>query len=630
MADNKDLLIVNPPFANITYPALGPSLLTVGCQKQRIESAVYYANLRLAARIGYDLYRNISLSSATDLLGEALFAEWALNEVPSRANAQDVVRRIVDEADNSFFQRNELTAETLFAILPEIEACVDECVREILSHNPRIVGFTSVFQQTMSSLAIARRIKSIDPNVILVIGGGNVAAPMGQAVADMTDIFDFVFSGEADFDFPAFCARYLESGRLPETCVVECEAVANMDQVETPNYDDYVEQAEYFIAAGLLPEDLMQGVMFETSRGCWYGAKNHCKFCGLNGLEIGYRRKTPQRILTEIDLLADRYNPELLQAADNIMPLEFRREVLPVLADRAEPINLFYEVKSNLKASDLDQFVQAGVKKIQPGIESLSSHTLKLMAKGVTAVRNLCTMRDCASRKIYAAWNILYGFPGERKADYEATLEIMPYLEHLQAPEGIGPIRIDRYSPYFNNHAQYGIETIQPLPAYTHIYPEHTNFNDVAYAFLGDYTTEFLSDSDLMKRFRDAVLAWKDQWSKDQAPPQLYRMPLGNGMMLIQDTRRCAVQEYHVLSPSCSELLEKLQEPIRCNKLDEAFLADLQVLLDHHYVIEYEGYYLSVVLDPTHLTRLAQEKAARQEVSTELPIFELKLNVTSN
>ena len=165
MANNEDLLIVNPPFANITYPALGPSLLTVGCRKRNITSKVYYANLRLAARIGYDLYRHISLSSATDLLGEALFSEWALNEKPQLDQARGLVQRILTEADNSFFQRNDLTTETLFAILPDIEATIDECVQEILDHQPRIVGFTSVFQQTMSSLAIAQRLKRLNPNI---------------------------------------------------------------------------------------------------------------------------------------------------------------------------------------------------------------------------------------------------------------------------------------------------------------------------------------------------------------------------------------------------------------------------------------------------------------------------------
>ena len=200
-------------------------------------------------------------------------------------------------------------------------------------------------------------------------------------------------------------------------------------------------------------------------------------------------------------------------------------------------------------------------------------------------------------------------------------------------PEGIGPIRIDRYSPYFNDHIRYGIDTLHPLPAYAHIYPEHTNLTDLAYAFIGDYTTEFLADTDLIDRFREAVLTWKSLWNKDQVPPQLHRMPLGNGMTLVQDTRRCAKQAYHVLSESCSKLLETLDEPIRCNKFDAALESDLQILLDHHYVIEYEGYYLSLVLDPTCTQQSTPTSADTAdtadtiETKPELPVFNLASEV---
>ncbi|MEM7030938.1 MAG: RiPP maturation radical SAM C-methyltransferase [Chloroflexota bacterium] len=623
MINKEAVIIVNPPLANIAYPALGPSLLTVACDNQGIPSSVYYANLRLAARIGADLYRAISLFSATDLIGEALFCEWGLKPSPDISEAQKTVTQILNNADGRFVHEHTLSPEMLFAVFPEIEPTIDECVQEILARQPKIVGFSSVFQQTMSSMALARRIKALDPSITLVIGGGNVAAPMGDALAALNDVFDFVFSGEADFDFPKFCRQYLDTGHLPNTRVIECDTVADMDQVSCPNYDDYVAQATMFIDNGRLPADLMQGVMFETSRGCWYGAKNHCKFCGLNGLEIGYRRKSADRILAEIDTLQTRYTPKLLQAADNIMPHEFRRDVLPVLAQRDEPISLFYEVKSNLRQSDLDQFAQAGVTKIQPGIESLSSQTLKLMAKGVTAIRNLCTLRDCASNRIYAAWNILYGFPGERKSDYEATLAIMPYLEHLQPPEGIGPIRIDRYSPYFNDHQRYGIENLQPLPAYRHIYPAHTNLNALAYAFIGDYTTELLSDPEFLGCFRAAVAQWKAQWSKDQTAPLLQQMDLGNGMLLIHDTRRCAKQTYLVLSESCSNLLAKLEAPVRCSKFDQSQETDLQILLNNHYVIAYEGYYVSLVLDTARTLRQTQAALPKQVVEPELPLFEL-------
>jgi len=30
-------------------------------------------------------------------------------------------------------------------------------------------------------------------------------------------------------------------------------------------------------------------LLFETSRGCWWGERSHCTFCGLNGLDLAYR-----------------------------------------------------------------------------------------------------------------------------------------------------------------------------------------------------------------------------------------------------------------------------------------------------------------------------------------------------
>lgn len=39
---------------------------------------------------------------------------------------------------------------------------------------------------------------------------------------------------------------------------------------------------------------------FETSRGCWWGQKHHCRFCGVNGRTLRFRAKSPQRAINEI------------------------------------------------------------------------------------------------------------------------------------------------------------------------------------------------------------------------------------------------------------------------------------------------------------------------------------------
>src|SRR3954465_271775 len=42
-------------------------------------------------------------------------------------------------------------------------------------------------------------------------------------------------------------------------------------------------------------------MLIETARGCWWGAKNHCTFCGLNGETMGFRAKSADRVMTEIE-----------------------------------------------------------------------------------------------------------------------------------------------------------------------------------------------------------------------------------------------------------------------------------------------------------------------------------------
>src|SRR5262249_9640089 len=36
-------------------------------------------------------------------------------------------------------------------------------------------------------------------------------------------------------------------------------------------------------------------LLFETSRGCWWGERSHCTFCGLNGLTMNYHAMSPQK-----------------------------------------------------------------------------------------------------------------------------------------------------------------------------------------------------------------------------------------------------------------------------------------------------------------------------------------------
>src|SRR6185503_12803258 len=86
---------------------------------------------------------------------------------------------------------------------------LEECLEEVVAARPRLVGFTSVFQQHVASLALARRIKRALPETFIVFGGANCEGPMGAETVRQFPFVDAAVSGEADLVFPELVGRVL-------------------------------------------------------------------------------------------------------------------------------------------------------------------------------------------------------------------------------------------------------------------------------------------------------------------------------------------------------------------------------------------------------------------------------------
>jgi radical SAM superfamily enzyme YgiQ (UPF0313 family) len=154
---------------------------------------------------------------------------------------------------------------------------------------------------------------------------------------------------------------------------------------------------------------------------------------------------------------------------DNIMPKQCLKDVLPFL-ETPSTMRIFYEVKVDLSKEDLGTLSDARVKRIQPGIESLATSTLKLMRKGTTAHQKVQFLKHCALHGIERSWNLLIGFPGEQEGVYKKYIADLPALVHLPPPSGVFPVRFDRFSPSFMRAAEYDLK-LRPLELYELVYP---------------------------------------------------------------------------------------------------------------------------------------------------------------
>ena len=155
-----------------------------------------------------------------------------------------------------------------------------------------------------------------------------------------------------------------------------------------------------------------------------------------------------------------------------------------------------------------------------PRSRILSTPVLKLMKKGTTAIQNVAFLKSALELGIDVDWNLLVGFPGERKEHYQSQLRTIKLITHLAPPGGCGRIRMDRFSPYFWQPAEFGMSNVRPYSAYALIYPPEVDLNLVAYYF--DYDAhDTLPDAFHMPLYEE-VRRWQGVWRQTERPSLRY------------------------------------------------------------------------------------------------------------
>ena len=122
-------------------------------------------------------------------------------------------------------------------------------------------------------------------------------------------------------------------------------------------------------------------ILFETSRGCWWGERSHCTFCGLSDATMPFRGKSARRAVDELVHLTNRYPGCAVVGVDSIWNVRAFDDFLPELVARRLDVELFYEVKANLKKAQVRLLRDAGVRVIQPGIRASAATCSRACAK---------------------------------------------------------------------------------------------------------------------------------------------------------------------------------------------------------------------------------------------------------
>jgi ribosomal peptide maturation radical SAM protein 1 len=513
---------------------------------------------------------------------------------------------------------------------------IDFCVDSVDWARFGLVGFTVVFQQLVGSLALARALKQRFPQLPIIMGGASLEDDIAAEIMKGCPQIDYVHCGDAEISFPQMVER-LYSGQTMEGLpgimwrdsggtvhyAGRAPNFLDMNQTPLPDFDEYFSARD---ASGYEQSDCVQELLvpFEAARGCWWGEKNHCTFCGLNRSGMEFRAKDPEKVLEQLEALARRYGQFYFNAIDNIMAPEYVEKLFGRLAAVNSDICIHYEIRPNFSRTQLGKLRRSGLFSVQPGIESLSTNILKIMRKHSTGMRNVELIKWCTYYGINSLYNILCRFPGETEEDYRTQSEVAAMIVHFQPPYAIVKARADRGSPMYTEPNSQSVSGLVPAKCYQYIFPESFDLRRISYYF--DHQMEDTVKDDVYEELFGRVGAWQALWRGPNHPYLKYRKSLST--IMIFDGRKSQEQifKYHGQAAALYEYCAEARTPrdiVACFG-DGPWIDDqLKDFVDKNLMLHLDGRYLSLALPETPYFDLTDIPRETSVVKQPAPVSQL-------
>lgn len=561
------IALVAMPWFWAHMPSIQLAIVKDVLSKIDIESDVFEFYADFADLFGVDLYGKIA--NTGPFLGERLFSQFYFDQLDVK-DGKPLPHLLFDEPP--------VEAHILRFATPLVDWFLDQCVLKTEWQAYDAICLSLTAHQLGASIAFAKRLRERHPHIPIIIGGAGCAGEMGSANLELCKQFDVAVHGEAEVVVPQLFEAIRNASPLAQVDGISWRdvdgqivtsrdvAVHAFKKPRRPlNFDAYFKRVEALPSLNELPV----WIPFESSRGCWYGEKSQCTFCGLNEI-IKFRERDNGTLFDELSTYERVYGRTHFFSVDLIMPLSFFEDFLPKLSKAGKNWTIFYEVKSNMRRAQVDLLAAAGVRWIQPGIESLSDHVLKLMRKGVSAAQNIQTLRFSAERGVTVSWNLISDFPLETADDYWQMVELFPRLHHLDPPSGIGPFEVHRFSPFHEDPKGHGVCLRGPHHTYESVFPvDRDLLGRLVYRF--EYDLMEPKNPALVQAHRKILTAIRE-WKNARGRRAIFEIEVhGDGSATLTDTRTTADAIQSELSADQVALIRFLDEMRPLVRVAEAF-----------------------------------------------------------
>lgn len=338
-----------------------------------------------------------------------------------------------------------------------IDADWQNKLKEHINNGAKIVCLTTmVGEQIIHMMEVSKFVKSIDFNVVTVLGGSWTQIQPEMCMQD--ENIDIVCYGEGDYllsDLMDHCEgrKKIEDVlgilyRTREGNIKKTEPRAMVENLdELPKIPYHLVDLKNYAAVSFRPG--RPSISIVTSRGCQF----RCTFCSIVTLsKQTWRGYSVKRLMEDISELESKYGIKDFYFNDDLISGNHKRlvEFIDAIADSGRDYNwgtagIRGDAVWRLDDRTMKQLVKSGCKNLDVGVESGNPRVLKLVKKDTTLDVIERVNKKASKYPIIIKYTFMGGFPTETEEEF---LDTMRFRRRLQEENEYATAPIFFYTPF--------------------------------------------------------------------------------------------------------------------------------------------------------------------------------------
>ena len=287
---------------------------------------------------------------------------------------------------------------------------------EIYQEHSEVIAFSCNIWNIDLILILAKRLKTLNPNLVIILGGPEVSADP-EAILRENPAVDFVVVGEGELTFKEYLSEFAKEKPLWSLVkgLVYREGTHIIKNISRPLIDDLA------IIPCPYPDDLTplrhNLVYYETSRGCPF----NCQYC-LSANDGGVRFFSWDRVTQDLlrFINAGIVRVKFLDRSFNCNP-NWAKQIWRFLMSHPGKTNFHFEIVGELideESIELLSLAPPGLFQFEIGVQTTNSHALELVKRKMdfTQLKNQVG-KLLTKRNVFVHLDLIAGLPAE---DYQS------------------------------------------------------------------------------------------------------------------------------------------------------------------------------------------------------------------